>query len=451
MSSQKNYHLTVKEDTLEVNFDLQCAPGDLLVKEVDAYLDELINTQQLSGGSLLKIYGRISLLLSYTIAHKVAHLYSAIAVFDPRLQSYVVVISSNQDYPMSSRIDLKTGEVKMVLPSSNSEEPSFLMYWKDNILQAHLNPKVQFDGDEIVRDVFRQLDKLEQFASSLRGKLLRINGRASVLSSFILANHFAHVFGAIAVNDPKIATEENDKYVVVISHDQDYSVGQTIDIPNKTLSVKAVICGSPNTGKTCLREGLKQALNQLVDIPNYQLLLQNNQEGSVISKPFYPESYVISGCPDGDYSWFPGTMQNYPELEEKLKSKYKAGFTPDFARNKARDIKAIKTPILVFDVGGKISKENEIIMQEATHSIILAKTETEVAQWREFCHKLGLPIIAIIMSDLKATSDEITDNYPPLLQGRVHRLERGENVGQRPMIQALAQLLCHLSRENSSL
>ena len=359
-----------------------------------------------------------------------------------------MVISTNHRYPVSSLIDFKTGEVKKVILSSNQDEPSFFLYWKDNILQGSLNSNVQVDGDEIVRDVLKQLGELEQQGVPLRGKLLTINGRASVLSSFVLANYFAHIFGAIAVNEPKIATQENDQYVVVISHDNDYSVGDTIAIPHQTSSIKVVICGQPNTGKTCLREGLKQSLNQCSDRLSSQLISPINEENNSISRPLYMESYVISGCPDGDGSWFSGTAQKYPELASELKSKYKASFTLEFAVNKAREIKSIKTPILVFDVGGKISKENQIIMKEATHSVILAKTEKEVNQWKEFCQQLGLPIIAIILSDYHANSDRITHYYPPVLQGMVHHLARKENVSQRPMINALAQLLHQISRKN---
>lgn len=60
------YHLEIADDTLKVNFGETVTPGDVLVKEVESQLDYLIKSNQLAGGSLLKIYGRISILLSYS-------------------------------------------------------------------------------------------------------------------------------------------------------------------------------------------------------------------------------------------------------------------------------------------------------------------------------------------------------------------------------------------------
>jgi CRISPR-associated protein Csx3 len=420
-----HYYLEIVGNTLKVDFGDTLTSGQILVQDVESQLEVLIKNKQFSGGVLLKIYGRISVLLSYTIAHKVAHLYQAIAVSDTRLGAYVVVMSTNTNYMVGSRIDFETGEVKQVFPDIIPEETAFLLEWQDGILQAKLNRNIQVDGDIIVREIAKKLDYFCESNQLKGGKLLKINGRTSVLASFIMANYLAHLYSAIAVHDPKIGTHEEDKYVVVISHDPDYPVGTNIDVPNQALSnIKVVLCGAANVGKTCLREGLRQALQQL---------------------PQAPDSYVISGCPDGDGAWFSQTAQKYPELAKELKHKYKASFTPEFAQAKAREITVIKTPILVFDVGGKISRENEVIMTQATHSVILAKTEAEVQQWQEFCQALKLPIIAIIMSDYEGTEDKILKTYPPLLEGTIHHLDRHQNVTQRPTIQALAQLLSDLT------
>jgi CRISPR-associated protein Csx3 len=285
---------------------------------------------------------------------------------------------------------------------------------------------VQVDGDQIVRDAKAQLQQLIDSGQLSGGKLLKINGRSTVLASFVMALELAHLYGAIAVFDPKLGTPELDRYIVTISHTPDYQVGDTIDVERDPCqTVKVVLCGCPNTGKTIFRDGLKEAILKRVDAPE--------------------DFYAISGCPDGDGCWFSQTAQNYPELAQQLKADYKRKFTPEFALAKARGIEVNKNSLLLFDVGGKISPENELIMSQATHAVILAKSELEVAQWQAFCQKLNLPVIAIVYSDIEATTDEIQTESPQLM-GRVHQLKRGEAVGNRPLIQALAKRLVELAK-----
>ena len=193
-------------------------------------------------------------------------------------------------------------------------------------------------------------------------------------------------------------------------------------------TVKVVLCGPPNTGKTVLRDALKTAILRLKNAPK--------------------DFYVISGCPDGDGSYFSETAQNHPELAKKIKEEYKAKFTHEFAQSKARDIAAINNSLLLFDVGGKISTdENRTIMSQATHAIMLAKTEQDVTDWQEFCQKeleKPLPFIAIIYSKLHETTDTITSESP-ILTGSVHHLSREEDASSRPIVQALAKLLVNLT------
>jgi CRISPR-associated protein Csx3 len=280
-------------------------------------------------------------------------------------------------------------------------------------------------GDKIVRDAATRLNQMIASGELPGGSLIKINGRTSVLVSQVLADKLSKLYDAIALFDPKIGDKGLDRYVVTISNHPDYQVGDILDIvrPQKS-TIKLVICGFANTGKTCFREGLKQALLQ---IPNA------------------PASYVISGCPDGDGSWYTETARRDADLANKLKTEYKAGFTPEFAERKAQEVRGINTPIFVFDVGGKISNANRLIMGEATHGVILVKDETEVAPWEELCKSLGLSVVAIIHSDYEGVEDVISQETP-ILRGNVHRLKRGEDVSVRPVIRALAGVLVGLSR-----
>ncbi|QKQ77900.1 hypothetical protein FBB35_21720 [Nostoc sp. TCL240-02] len=51
-------------------------------------------------GRLLKINGAQSISIAYHIAHKVAHLYGAVAIFDPKLSGYVVSITHDSEYKL---------------------------------------------------------------------------------------------------------------------------------------------------------------------------------------------------------------------------------------------------------------------------------------------------------------------------------------------------------------
>lgn len=74
-------------------------------------------------------------------------------------------------------------------------------------------------GDAVMRDAKTALAALE-FSG---GKLLRVNGPASLPVAMAIAHIVAHRYGAIAVYDPKLSG-----YIVAISHDPQWLVGEII-------------------------------------------------------------------------------------------------------------------------------------------------------------------------------------------------------------------------------
>ena len=56
------------------------------------------------------------------------------------------------------------------------------------------------------------------------GRLIRINGPASLPVAVAISHEVGHKYGVVAVWDPKIG-----KYVVAISHDPDLRIGDLID------------------------------------------------------------------------------------------------------------------------------------------------------------------------------------------------------------------------------
>ena len=190
---------------------------------------------------------------------------------------------------------------------------------------------------------------------------------------------------------------------------------------------KIVLCGPPRSGKSCLREGLKQAIRRIPGAP-------------------YP--YVITACPDGEGSWFQETVDLDPQLAAQLKATYKSKFTPEFVRRVADSVKNCNLPLTLVDIGGIPSVENEAICASATHAILLAGDLARLPEWHAFCDKLGLRIIAEIYSDYRGTQDTI-----PLIgedgvwRGAVHYLERGELVYERSTVKALAEVLVGMASD----
>lgn len=189
--------------------------------------------------------------------------------------------------------------------------------------------------------------------------------------------------------------------------------------------IKVVLCGSPHSGKSCLRDGLKQAMMSMY------------RDGKA------PYPHFITACPDGEGAWFAETVRNNAALAQQLKDEYKSKFTLEFAQQKAIQVQNACLPLNMIDLGGKIDEKNKLIASYATHALILFRDITQISSWQEFCLELNLQIISCIYSDYYGVADRI-DSELPILTGSVHRLQRGEDVSERPMVQALARLLVGL-------
>lgn len=181
--------------------------------------------------------------------------------------------------------------------------------------------------------------------------------------------------------------------------------------------MKIVLAGPPRSGKSCLREGLKQAIKAIPGAP-------------------YP--YVITACPDGEGAWFQETVQNDPELAAACKASYKSKFTPEFVERIATSVKNCSLELTLIDIGGMITPENEAICADATHIIILSSDASKFNEWREFAKKLNLTVLAEIYSDYHGKADTV-DEGGEIFTGSVHYLERGEPVSERPLVKALAE------------
>ena len=102
--SSFNIDFDADQSILRTSFG-ETATNAEIVQDVRSRLTEIKASGGLAGGSLLKINGPISLPAAFTVGHAVFHAYGAIAVFDPKLQRFVVCVSHSPDYTLGQLID----------------------------------------------------------------------------------------------------------------------------------------------------------------------------------------------------------------------------------------------------------------------------------------------------------------------------------------------------------
>ena len=81
------------------------AKNDKIVQDAEKRLLQLIDTGVIIGGELIRINGPMTLPTAMVFAHKLAHLYQAVACYDPKLSKYVVTITHGNDYKLGDLID----------------------------------------------------------------------------------------------------------------------------------------------------------------------------------------------------------------------------------------------------------------------------------------------------------------------------------------------------------
>lgn len=105
MSGDSTYNLTLEDgNVLRIAFG-QPAQNDQIVKDASAILKKLVKSGSIAGGELLKINGPASLPVAMNLAHGVAHLYKAVACFDPKMGKYIVAITHGDEYKIGEVLD----------------------------------------------------------------------------------------------------------------------------------------------------------------------------------------------------------------------------------------------------------------------------------------------------------------------------------------------------------
>lgn len=98
------YNIALNEGTLKIGFGSP-AQNDQIVKDAEAHLDEMVAAGELKGGDVIRVNGPASLPVAMVLAHKLAHLYQAVACFDPKLSKYVVAIAHGDKFAVGDLID----------------------------------------------------------------------------------------------------------------------------------------------------------------------------------------------------------------------------------------------------------------------------------------------------------------------------------------------------------
>jgi CRISPR-associated protein Csx3 len=98
------YKISIDGNVMNVGFG-DPASNDQIVKDAADALISLKNDGVLAGGPIIKINGAASMPVAVALTHGVAHLYGAVAVWDPKLKKYVVSVTHDPAYAVGDLID----------------------------------------------------------------------------------------------------------------------------------------------------------------------------------------------------------------------------------------------------------------------------------------------------------------------------------------------------------
>lgn len=155
------------------------------------------------------------------------------------------------------------------------------------------------------------------------------------------------------------------------------------------MSIRIVVGGPPNSGKSTFSESLVRAFQDLsVDAESIDLDLYS---------------------PTLD--WLQGKITKEQRDEQKRKS-----ITAKEAKEAHRRFKdaSKEHDVIVGDAPGGISEESKQICKAATHGIIVCRDDKtdQIKAWQNFFDDIGVDVIAVVIS--KVSSSEDITSYDPL-------------------------------------
>lgn len=179
-----------------------------------------------------------------------------------------------------------------------------------------------------------------------------------------------------------------------------------------------LVCGPPHSGKSTLLYRLSQSLRQ-------------NRI----------EHYALRASPDGEGDW---THEAHPDLVRELRMQNKAAWTPEFARQIAREIDRRWLPLLV-DTGGQITPESARIAASCTHSIVLSKDPAQIPAWRTMLYEQGCVVLAELHSQQAGVQTVAPRVRGTPLRGTITGLQAGESSDGVCFQQLLDLIIAHMN------
>lgn len=178
-----------------------------------------------------------------------------------------------------------------------------------------------------------------------------------------------------------------------------------------------IVCGPAHSGKSVFFVTLKKELPR---------------EGT----------HLFRACPDGEGTW---SQLSDEHVAQELRHKGK--FTSEFVAWVVESIRNLKKriPLVLVDVGGIRSQENEAIFRECDAFAVLCRKDKaeEKKMWEDFGLELGLQLVASFDSSLEG--EDRIDEEQPVLRGLVTGLIREDRAIQSPAARALADVLIEKS------
>ena len=96
------YNLSLSGDVLTVGFN-PAEPASN--SELCFFVKQELEKINFPPGKLIKINGAASLPLALVLGKKLAPLYGAVGVFDPKLQKYVIAVSSSSQFQVGDLVE----------------------------------------------------------------------------------------------------------------------------------------------------------------------------------------------------------------------------------------------------------------------------------------------------------------------------------------------------------